>query len=83
MTMPVRDCLLIDAVLDNTVAVEIIGGDSRAVELGLHIREAGLTQFRQQSADHSASADWQSANSRLDIELESGAWEFVVEQLSR
>ena len=39
--MPAKDWLIIDATIDNTVALKIVGGDSHAVELGLHIREVG------------------------------------------
>lgn len=83
ITTPVKDWLIIDATIDNTVAVEAVGGDSHAVELGHHIREVGWAQTRQHPRRADGWGGWPPADDHLEITLEPSAWNFIVQQLRR
>ena len=79
----VRDWLIIDAVLENTVSVEVVGGDGRAVELGMLIRAAGWAQAHQHARNTEGWSGWPPAEDLLEILLPATAWKFLVEQLLR
>ena len=83
ITTQVRDWLIIDATIDNTVAIEAVGGDSNAVQLGHRIREVGWTQTRQHPRKADGWGGWPPVDDYLEITLEPSAWVFIVEQLHR
>jgi hypothetical protein len=80
---PVRDWLIIDATIDNTIAKEAVDGDSHTMELGQHIREVGWVQTRQHPRRADGWGGWPPVDDHLEITLEPSAWRFVAEQLRR
>ena len=83
MVVPVEDWQLIDGTIDNTVAVETVGGDAQSVELGLRIREVGWAQTRLHPKISGVVDGVLPFDDHVDITLEPDAWTFVADQLRR
>jgi len=83
ITTQVRDWLIIDATIDNTVAIDAVGGDGNAVQLGHRIREVGWTQTRRHPRKADGWGGWPPIDDYLEITLEPSTWVFIVEQLRR
>jgi hypothetical protein len=81
LSTTVQDWLIIDATMDNTVAVETAGGDSHAAVLGLHIREAGWAASRQHARHGEGWGGWPPAEDHLEISLELNEWSFVLDPI--
>jgi len=83
ITTPVRDWLIINATIDNTIAKEAIDGDSHTIERGQHIRDLGWVQTRQHPRKTDGRGGWPPVDEHLEITLEPSAWRFIAEQLRR
>ncbi|MHA6668561.1 hypothetical protein ACX3O0_06785 [Homoserinimonas sp. A447] len=83
ITMQVRDWLIIDATIDNTIAMEAVGGDTNVVQLGRGIRQAGGAQARRHPRKADGWGSWPPLDDYLEITLDPSTWVFIVEQLRR
>ncbi|HEU4808506.1 MAG TPA: hypothetical protein VFT01_09600, partial [Homoserinimonas sp.] len=83
LTIQVRDWLIIDATIDNTVAIEAVGGDTNAVQLGHRIRAVGGAQARRHPGNTDGWGGWPPLDDHLEITLEPSTWIVIVEQLRR
>lgn len=83
MILSVQDWTLIDAAMDNVVAIAEQNGDGSTAEQGRIVRRTGWV-----AAAHHPKADmgwegWPPLEDDLSIELPATTWRFVADQLRR
>ncbi|MDR6414938.1 hypothetical protein [Pseudarthrobacter sulfonivorans] len=83
LTMPVDDWLIIDATIDNTVAMASTDGDESVVAQGAEIRKAGWAATRAHPRHQDGWGGWPPKGDELTVALPQDAWRFVVQELHR
>ncbi|QOD05669.1 hypothetical protein [Pseudarthrobacter sp. BIM B-2242] len=83
ITMPVKDWLLIDATIDNTVAIAAQNGEAATAAHGNAIRESGWEASRSHAKAGQGPVGWPPEDEELSLDLTAESWHFVVEQLRR
>lgn len=82
-TLLVSDWLRIDATLDNTGAVERVGGDPELAEAVGRIREEGWRASRAHRQSGEGFGGWPPADAALPIRLGPAEWGIVRQELDR
>lgn len=82
ITVTVKDWLLIDATINNTVTIASQDGDS-ATASGHSIREVGWEASRSHPRAGQGPVGWPPEDEELTIDLSAESWHFVVDQLRR
>jgi hypothetical protein len=82
LKIAVGDWQLIDAGIDNSVAIAVVDGDVVTAMSGAVVRDAGWrASFRHGGGR--LGGDWPHADVELEIDLSTDHWDFVVEQVER
>ncbi|GAA3806032.1 hypothetical protein GCM10022226_27670 [Sphaerisporangium flaviroseum] len=81
--MDTSQWLIIDAVIDNTIAIEVVDGDPGIVDLGDSIRHAGWEQVPDWPHDAEALKTWPPAGQQVTMSLTGQQWSLVASQLER
>ena len=79
----VADWLRIDAALDNTGAVEQVGGDQELADAVGRIREEGWRACEAHPGRGQGPVGWPPHEAELEIRLDSAAWDVVEQELVR
>ncbi|MBD1538250.1 hypothetical protein HC749_08705 [Arthrobacter sp. S13_S34] len=83
ITIRVKDWLLIDATIDNTVAIASQGGHTARAASGHSIREIGCEASRNHPRAGQGPGGWPPEYEELTLDLPAESWRFVVGQLRR
>ena len=78
----VKDWQIIDAVIDNSIAVDVVEGEVVTAMRGSVVRDAGWPASFHKGGDR-FEYGWQPGNVILEIEVSGDHWAFVLEQLER
>ncbi|GIG20638.1 hypothetical protein Cch01nite_13620 [Cellulomonas chitinilytica] len=81
ITMPVRDWQLIDATVDNTVAVAAVDGDDDRVATGRRVRRTGWAASAAHPHVDDGSLGWPPPDAFLSVGLRLADWSFVLAEL--
>jgi hypothetical protein len=83
LTMPVRQWQTIDGTLDNTVAVEIVGGDEQVAARAGALREVGWGALREHPLAGQGHAGWPPDSADFTVSMPREDWDFIAVQLAR
>lgn len=81
--MTVKDWPLIDATIDNTVAIASQEGHTATAASGYSMREIGWEASRSHPRAGQGPVGWPSEDEELTLDLPAESWHFVVDQLRR
>jgi hypothetical protein len=82
-SVQVSDWLRIDVTMDNTGAVERVGGDPELAEAAGRVRAAGWRALRSHPRRGEGPGGWPPLDTVLEIELRSGDWDVVRQEIAR
>ncbi|WP_247040617.1 hypothetical protein [Arthrobacter rhizosphaerae] len=83
MILSVHDWTLIDATMDNTVAIADQNGDESTADQGGIVRKTGWAAARHHPKADQGWEGWPPLEEDLSIELPATTWRFVAGQLRR
>ncbi len=81
--LTVRDWHVVDGAMDNTAAVENVGGDADAAALARGVRDVGWRASREHPLARTGRLGWPPDDAELVIDLDPSVWAFVRDELRR